>query len=187
MTATVIMFTNILNEILEIIGSFSFDWSTWPTIVVMCMAGSGTAILIRKNKFILPRKNSPDLQLGSVGDMALGFLVSFLFNAAGSGPVPGYIYSTTIVGVADWARKKYSEVRTPVEVLEDEITKQNETLVRQEEEIKEQQKRIDRLCKALENSTEKTKEEPEKKEEQKPQENQNGDKDKADEQNKEQT
>lgn len=113
------VFSDFINAIGDI--AIDFNFGTWALTLFAVWMGIGTAVFLKRNGIVLPSIEKPDVKMGTIGDFAMGFFISFGFSTAGIAPFFAWSLSTMLASVADWVRKKYEGRISAIAVLKAEI------------------------------------------------------------------
>jgi hypothetical protein len=115
---------DIFSDFANAIGAIAIDFNfgTWALTLFAVWMGIGTAVFLKRNGIVLPVVKKPDqVKMGTVGDFAMGFFISFGFSTAGIAPFFAWSLSTMLASVADWVRKKHEGRASAIATLKAEL------------------------------------------------------------------
>jgi len=121
---------DIFSDFVNAIGSIAIDFNfgTWALTLFAVWMGIGTAVFLKRNGIVLPLIEKPDVKMGTIGDFAMGFFISFGFSTAGIAPFFAWSLSTMLASAADWVRKKHEGRTSAITTLREEVLELMELL-----------------------------------------------------------
>lgn len=114
---------DIFSDFITAIGNIAIDFNfgTWALTLFAVWMGIGTAVFLKRNGIVLPLIEKPDVKMGTIGDFAMGFFISFGFSTAGIAPFFAWSLSTMLASAADWVRKKHEGRTSAIATLREEV------------------------------------------------------------------